>query len=131
MIEKVIGKYIGFDVSIMVTQIVVIFESMTMLQIMAKFCCLGTKLILWRMNDIFKYYSFNDELCFVGFSYVYNLFFRLFLNFTLVDFNYKYKRTLTPYEDSTMNPFFLSILTRMLGFLFAIDGIILLPFQHG
>jgi hypothetical protein len=25
----------------------------------------------------------------------------------------------------------LSILTRMLGFLFAIDGIILLPFQHG
>jgi hypothetical protein len=47
MIEKVIGKYIGFDVNSMVTQIVIIFESMTMLQRMAKFCCLGTKLILW------------------------------------------------------------------------------------
>jgi len=56
MIEKVIGKYIGFDVNSMVTQIVIIFESMTMLQRMAKFCCLGTKLILWWMNGIFKYY---------------------------------------------------------------------------
>jgi hypothetical protein len=43
---------------------------MTMLQRMDKFCCFGTKLILWWMNGIFKYCLFNDELCFVGFSYV-------------------------------------------------------------
>jgi hypothetical protein len=44
---KMSCKYIGFDVNSMVTQIVIIFESMTMLQRMDKFCCFGTKLILW------------------------------------------------------------------------------------
>jgi hypothetical protein len=67
---KMSCKYIGFDVNSMVIQIIIIFLSMTMLQIMAKFCCLGTKLILWWMNGILKYYLFNGELCFVGFSYV-------------------------------------------------------------
>lgn len=72
---KIMHKYIGSDVTSMVTLPVLIFEPMTMLQRMAEVCNTFTKLLLQWMNGMCEYHIFSDCSCYVGCCYVYKVIF--------------------------------------------------------
>ncbi len=72
---KMMHKYIGSDVTSMVTLPVIIFEPMTVLQRMAEVCYTFTKLLLQWMNAMCEYHIFSDCSCYVGCCYVYNVIF--------------------------------------------------------
>ena len=55
---KMMQKYIGSDVTSMVTLPVIIFEPMTMLQKMAEVCV--------HYNNISCFVLFDDDMCFVS-----------------------------------------------------------------